>query len=997
MATLPLLVPGLSSNLNGIEVPNGDPALEAIATPADASFAQHSNNSGGTFSADFDLPEMPADFASMDTLTVRLRYLRAVGTAVNTWNSLQASVVNSAGAALSNTVTIASNITTTTATNSGVITLTGLNTTADKTVWDNARLRIFWVITRSMGGDTLGRRVTAGELTGTYTTAAPQTTFAATADAVATVSANLNVQGPIGEVVATAAGGASFTYPAGFIANDVGVVVAFRDNSETPPTVPAGWTTIRTKSINGCSAVAAYRTLTGAESGSVTFTGAVSTALTVYRGLDPADPVGNASVSASSGETVYIPDLELEAPQYLPPAAVLVGVNRTTAVPEFDYTGTPLSFSHDNAVAWSATITDSGGTSESNGTILLQLTGSTSTVIRSTTDGITWTNRLTTPASVRWLEHGGGLFVAVLTSTTTYYTSPDGITWTSRTAAWTGTRSLRYANGVWVLITGVTNEVYTSTNGTTWTARNLNGTGTAITNGPTDAAFANGRWLCVTDQGGYSYSDNNGTSWTYVTEWDVTSDVAQTAMRAVHRLGSINGRFICHPREALRVHYYSDDGLIWRVARSVRRSTPSTTQSVTMTLLNPWRVIGDTAYASVSATAKGPTFIYTKDGTNYYYGLASTQEGTTGLSASGNMRFLVLNNRILLGNGANYTLYGHPQAGPPRRITSTVGNSAVASFGRSAPTPQILAGTDVDFSTNWLTYAPSALSGLNVLGVAKAGAWWVAVTPTQVWRSENLVSWQQITVGTGGTTYGRVVANDTQHIISVANSSNLPSFWYSSNATTWTERGAVFSALAEPQYGFVQADSTSAQVRWFQPRGDYLGTSVGAAGTQTLTVAAPNFNPAFPTDTMPFPWGRVGGYSTVIGLVMAGASNQVFVNGRDAVTVSTGGSAVTGAAGVEGSITVCATDGFIYTTEDAEGKIWYRIDPGLGQPLRDMVYAKGTYAVVGDAGAFAVSTDRFNWTVITSPLGAQNLTRVYHTASNWVLCSSSGGIATLRD
>lgn len=174
MATLPTNELGLSSNLSGVAITGTEPVLELIASAADASYAHSgTNNASGTFTAEFDLDNMPNDFGNMDTLSVQLRYLRAAGTLVNTWNSLDAQIIDSSNEALSNTVTVASNITTTTATNSSVITLTGLNTTANKTTWDNAKLRISWVITRNMGGDTIEKRVTAAQLTGTYTAALP--------------------------------------------------------------------------------------------------------------------------------------------------------------------------------------------------------------------------------------------------------------------------------------------------------------------------------------------------------------------------------------------------------------------------------------------------------------------------------------------------------------------------------------------------------------------------------------------------------------------------------------------------------------------------------------------------------------------------------------------------------------------------------------------------------------------------------------------------------
>ena len=176
MATLSAISQlGLNSNitLSGtaiVEAADSDPVWEVIGSAVDTDYVYSSTNSSSSNTADV-LLNWPTDFDNPSTtssLSVQLRYLLQTGTRVNSWDTLSATLVDSSGTALSNTVTVASSITTTTATNSATITITGLNTTAGSAVWQAAKLRVTIDITRSMGGDTLEKRVTAAQVTGTY-------------------------------------------------------------------------------------------------------------------------------------------------------------------------------------------------------------------------------------------------------------------------------------------------------------------------------------------------------------------------------------------------------------------------------------------------------------------------------------------------------------------------------------------------------------------------------------------------------------------------------------------------------------------------------------------------------------------------------------------------------------------------------------------------------------------------------------------------------------
>jgi hypothetical protein len=66
---------------------------------------------------------------------------------------------------------------------------------------------------------------------------------------------------------------------------------AYRSNSNTPPTVPAGWTTINASGAANNSSALAYRIATGTDSGTG-WSNATQLIVQVYRGVS-ASPIGN--------------------------------------------------------------------------------------------------------------------------------------------------------------------------------------------------------------------------------------------------------------------------------------------------------------------------------------------------------------------------------------------------------------------------------------------------------------------------------------------------------------------------------------------------------------------------------------------------------------------------------------------------------------------------------------------------------------------------------
>jgi hypothetical protein len=169
MANLGTLTAGIVASSFNISINGAEPVLEAIASSNDGSYLYANLNSTHTGFANLLYADMPTDFKHMETLSCRLRYLAAAAQ-TNTWNSLSVTVIAEDGTTIlaGPTTIVAGPITATTGTNSSVVALTGVNTSASQTDWNDAVLRITWSVTRNKGGDSIQKRVTAAELTGTY-------------------------------------------------------------------------------------------------------------------------------------------------------------------------------------------------------------------------------------------------------------------------------------------------------------------------------------------------------------------------------------------------------------------------------------------------------------------------------------------------------------------------------------------------------------------------------------------------------------------------------------------------------------------------------------------------------------------------------------------------------------------------------------------------------------------------------------------------------------
>lgn len=148
---------------------------EAIASVNDLDYIRASGSGNDTNTETYiaDLMATPSDFVSIISLSYNIRY-RQFNRVDDTVN-FTILVTNSAGTALTNTVTI-SNVTETTFKDSGVtaFTLTTAGTNATKTDWDAARLVIGQTYSANMTPDGAYIAISALELTGTYNAYRPE-------------------------------------------------------------------------------------------------------------------------------------------------------------------------------------------------------------------------------------------------------------------------------------------------------------------------------------------------------------------------------------------------------------------------------------------------------------------------------------------------------------------------------------------------------------------------------------------------------------------------------------------------------------------------------------------------------------------------------------------------------------------------------------------------------------------------------------------------------
>lgn len=198
MATLPTLGAGDVDTTNSDHEgqTSATAPLQEIGSANDTSYIFEGNNQSFTSTAYLALEDVPADFGTMDTLSVQYRRWADQVTNNKTLDSITVQIFQSdLSTALTNaqTTNLIGGLSDTTPTNSGTFSMSGLDTTAPKSVWDGAVVAISFSVTRSMGGNQDEYRISAFELTGTYTQRTASAPTSRTLSAAAAGSQKVNL------------------------------------------------------------------------------------------------------------------------------------------------------------------------------------------------------------------------------------------------------------------------------------------------------------------------------------------------------------------------------------------------------------------------------------------------------------------------------------------------------------------------------------------------------------------------------------------------------------------------------------------------------------------------------------------------------------------------------------------------------------------------------------------------------------------------------------
>ena len=175
-------------------------------------------------------------------------------------------------------------------------------------------------------------------------------------------------------------------------------------------------------------------------------------------------------------------------------------------------------------------------------------------------DGINW-SVVPTPAiaTIAKLEFGGGIFVAVRSSSSSIYTSPDGVTWSTRALpasdTWGG---VGYgSNGTWI-VTSNTNSARSVDGGVTWSAGGALG---SPSGGCNTLAYGNGVWIGTANlnENRVRYSLDDGLT------WGMTAPLTVVGSLVFERVRFIGGIFYVASVGGLNC-FKSSDGINWTSA-----------------------------------------------------------------------------------------------------------------------------------------------------------------------------------------------------------------------------------------------------------------------------------------------------------------------------------------------------------------------------------------------------------------------------------------------
>jgi hypothetical protein len=405
----------------------------------------------------------------------------------------------------------------------------------------------------------------------------------------------------------------------------------------------------------------------------------------------------------------------------------------------------------------------------------------TSAVVHSSTDGVTWTpTLLPVPGGLDLMSIGytNGQFWTI-DSSPALRTSPDGTTWANRqlTSAFVYLKSVASNGTAWV---AVGDKINASTDLSSWTD---------VTPGmltqTMEAASTLGTKFVVVGDSGQGFTSTNGTTWSIVAMGDTYNyyglSCTSTQCVAVGDIGIIRT---------------SSDGTNWTLQDS--KITDSSTLYSVARLGSTWVAVGENGH--VTTSPDGITWtLQTSPVTTTLYGVAAS---STTLAAVGSTA-----TRISSANGTAWTdhTYGYNSL-----TLATDGTTLVA-----------VGGTEALHSTDGVTFTAASALGAPVSNVSYAGGMFFAVGsgPALLSSADSGATWIRQINGdaTGNSVTG--VAKGATVYVAVGGDGTTPATWLSTNGTTWTKstlatfpNGANFSAVTFGNGMFVATDDDNGTI-----------------------------------------------------------------------------------------------------------------------------------------------------------------------------------------
>ncbi len=232
-----------------------------------------------------------------------------------------------------------------------------------------------------------------------------------------------------------------------------------------------------------------------------------------------------------------------------------------------DYSGNAIAITSPDGVTWTTRNLPSAAAWQAveYGTNFVAVSTGTNNAAVTSPDGVTWTLR-SLPSSNSWtaLKFNNGTYLTAVGGNTVAATSTDaGATWQARTLPATmtiGYYSLAAGAGLFVYLVSNTTSYYTSANGISWTSRTLPFI-------PSGVIYANGVFMAWGQSGTFCATSPDGITWTQYA-------LPMTGSSNYFSIAGGGGQFLLRT-QSLTTYYTSVDGSKWTARPGPQLDTSS--------------------------------------------------------------------------------------------------------------------------------------------------------------------------------------------------------------------------------------------------------------------------------------------------------------------------------------------------------------------------------------------------------------------------------------